>query len=346
MGKSDEYQFDYLDNNIRFADQVNGALFHGKQVVKPDELEPAEARMVYLGKESGLRENFKAIVDKARMWRGSLIHVLAVENQTYVDYRMILRNMLSESIGYHKQWKQKKVIHDRKKDLATGTDAFLSGMAKEEKFVPIITLVVYCGTEHPWDGAKCLHDLLEMNEEMKAYVTNYKLNLYDCHEHDTFDEYHTGLRQLFEVVRYGRDKEQMKRLLMENREAYSSLDSDTRELLEVVAKVRIPQASRIIVGGEAGMGNEEKKYDVCKAWADWRQEGVEEGKIEGKIEGKREQLIYLVCKKLLKNKPVDVIADELEEEITIIERIIAAQKKVGNYDVEQICEVCGVLTDS
>lgn len=342
MGKSDEYQFDYLEDNVRFADQVNGALFHGKQVVAPDELEPADAQMVYLGKESGTRGNFKVIVDKMRLWRGSLIHIIAVENQTYVDYRMILRNMLSESLGYHRQWRQKKRLHDRNKDFKAGTDEFLSGIAKEEKFVPIITLVVYCGTEHPWDGARCLHDLLELDDEMTEYVTNYRLNLYDCHEHDVFDEYHTGLRQLFEMVRYGRDKEQMNKLLMENREAYSSLDSDTREMLEVVAKVKIPQVSEILAEGEDGMGSEEKKYDVCKAWADWRQEGVE----EGKIEGKREQLIDLVCKKLMKNKPTEVIADELEEEIAVIESIIAAQKKVGSYDVKQIGKACEMLMDS
>ena len=28
MGKKDEYQFDYLDDNRRFADQINGALFN------------------------------------------------------------------------------------------------------------------------------------------------------------------------------------------------------------------------------------------------------------------------------------------------------------------------------
>ena len=82
MGISDEYQFDYLDDNVRFADQVNGALFHGRQVVAPDELEEADAQAVYLGKEAGSRENFKTVVDKARMWKGRLIHILAVENQT------------------------------------------------------------------------------------------------------------------------------------------------------------------------------------------------------------------------------------------------------------------------
>lgn len=30
MGRTDEYQYDYLDDNNRFADQINGALFQGK----------------------------------------------------------------------------------------------------------------------------------------------------------------------------------------------------------------------------------------------------------------------------------------------------------------------------
>ena len=34
MGKRDDYQYDYLDNCERFADQVNGALFGGRQHMK------------------------------------------------------------------------------------------------------------------------------------------------------------------------------------------------------------------------------------------------------------------------------------------------------------------------
>ena len=322
MGKADEYQFDYLEDNYRFADQVNGALFQGRQIVKPDELEPAEAQSVYLGKEAGVRENFKTIVDKTRMWKGRMIHVLAVENQTYVDYHMILRNMLSESLSYQRQWKHKKAAHERKHDLKAGTDEFFSGMVKDEKFIPIITLVVYCGTEHPWDGARCLYDLLELKDEMKKFVTNYRLNLYDCHEHDTFDEYHTGLRQLFEVVRYARDKEKLQRIMQENKGAYSRMDSDTRELLEVVAKVRIGEEYGIMESGE-------KKYDMCKAFVDMR--------LEGKQEERQEHLVKTVCIKLRKNKSAEIIADELEEELSEIEKVIEAQRLVGNYDVKQIC---------
>ena len=90
MGRTDEYQYDYLDDNNRFADQINGALFQGKQLVKPTDLEPVDAQAVYLGKEAGLRKNFRTIVDKVRMWKGRLIHIVAVENQTYVDYHMVM----------------------------------------------------------------------------------------------------------------------------------------------------------------------------------------------------------------------------------------------------------------
>ncbi|MDE6320008.1 MAG: hypothetical protein K2M22_09985 [Lachnospiraceae bacterium] len=128
MGKKDDYQFDYLDDDGRFADQINGALFCGRQVVKPEELEPDESQIVITGEKDGTG-NLKTIVDKVRSWKGKKLHILAVENQNYVDYQMVLRNMLSESIGYRKQWKRMKRAHEEKNDLK-GRDEYLSGMKK------------------------------------------------------------------------------------------------------------------------------------------------------------------------------------------------------------------------
>ena len=255
---------------------MNGALFQGRKVVKPEELEPADERAVYHGVKAGESRALEVISDKARTWRGSLVHIITIQNQTYVDYRMVLRNMLSESIGYHRQWKRKKVGHRRAKDFQNGSDAFLSGINEDEKFIPIITLVVYCGTEHGWDGARCLYDLLDIDDEMKEFVTNYKLNLYDCHEHDTFDEYHTGLRQLFEMIRYGKDKEQLKRVMEENKEAYSNMDNDTREMLEVMTCVKFSEPYRIM--------EREERYSMLKAIEDMIEDGRTEGKVAGKIE--------------------------------------------------------------
>ena len=276
MGIKDTYQYDYLDDSDRFADQVNGALFQGREVVKSEELEPADERAVYLGVKTGGHKALEVISDKMRTWRGRLIHIITIQNQTYVDYRMVLRNMLSESIGYHRQWKRKKTRHRRARDFQNGSNAFLSGMNEDEKFIPIITLVVYCGTEQGWDGARCLYDLLDIDDEMKGFVTNYKLNLYDCHEHDTFDEYHTGLRQLFEMIRYGKDKEQLKRVMEENKEAYSNMDNDTREMLEVMTSVKFSEPHRTM--------EREERYSMLKAIEDMIEDGRTEGKVVGKIE--------------------------------------------------------------
>ena len=133
---------------------------------------------------------------------------------------------------------------------------------------------------------------------------------------------------MFEVVRYGGDKEKLGRLLEENREAYSRIDSDTRELIEVVAKVRIGEEYKI-------MEKEERKYDMCKAFMDMKLEGIEEGMEKGKTI----QLIEYVCKKLLKNKPAEVIADELEEELSVVEHIVKIQRRTGNYDANEIFEM-------
>ena len=40
-----------------------------------------------------------------------------------------------------------------------------------------------------------------------------------------------------------------------------------------------------------------------------------------------------------KNKPAEIIADELEEELSEIKKVIEAQRQVGSYDVKRICAV-------
>ena len=69
MGRKNEYQFDYLDDNRRFADQINGALFNGRQIVKPEELEPDESQVVSIGENAG-KGSLKTIIDKVRIWKG------------------------------------------------------------------------------------------------------------------------------------------------------------------------------------------------------------------------------------------------------------------------------------
>lgn len=65
--------------------------------------------------------------------------------------------------------------------------------------------------------------------------------------------------------------------------------------------------------------------------------GVAEGEIRGEARGKVRVLLSQICKKLVKGKSPEVIAEELEEDISVISPIIeAAGKYAPDYDEERI----------
>ena len=72
---------------------------------------------------------------------------------------------------------------------------------------------------------------------------------------------------------------------------------------------------------------------MCKAFLDMKLEGIQEGRAEGRLE----YLVETVCKKIMKDKPAAVIADELEEELSTVESVIRIQRQVGSCDTEKIC---------
>lgn len=76
---------------------------------------------------------------------------------------------------------------------------FLSGMAKEEKLNPVITIVFYHG-EEPYDGCMDLHDMLELKEKNKTcqrivykrFIADYHVNLVKAGDLDE-GNFETGL---------------------------------------------------------------------------------------------------------------------------------------------------------
>lgn len=79
--------------------------------------------------------------------------LLGIESRQHIHYAMPLRNM-------HKT-----------------SDEFLSGMGKEDRLHPIITLTVYYG-EVPWDGPMNLRSMMtEIPEAMEKAFYDYGMNL-------------------------------------------------------------------------------------------------------------------------------------------------------------------------
>ena len=216
---------------------------------------------------------------KATGRKGTILAVFVVENQTKVDYHMVIRAMLSESMAYDKQWKKLKSQSASEKEVLS-SDEFISGMGKDDRFIPVITIVVYYGTDKPWDGARTLYELLDtegMEEEILPFISNYQLNVFDYHDYEDFGQFHSELQSVFEFLRYSNDREQLEKRLTKNREQYEKLSGQAKMLLTQLTNIKkIPD-----VGEKQFRGGE---FSMCKAFEDMEKKG----RIEEIIETGRE----------------------------------------------------------
>ena len=142
--------------NDVFADIVNGLLFQGRQVIQEYTLTDAQPYSMY--KTDGkLHEQER---DVAKYWNKTTssrisvrIALLGFENQSKYEKDMPLRVM-----GYD------------------GT-AYRAELYQEERY-PVITLVLYFGNE-PWGKNRSLYDAIEIPEEFKPFVSDYKINVFE-----------------------------------------------------------------------------------------------------------------------------------------------------------------------
>ena len=71
-----------------------------------------------------------------------------------------------------------------------------------------------------------------------------------------------------------------------------------------------------------------------------REEGREEGRSEGRSEGEDRKLISQVCRKLIKHRNAEQIAEALEEDPVLIAKIVAAAEQCApDYDEDKVYEV-------
>lgn len=266
----------YLDNPKHFADIYNGTVFHGKQIIDPDNLSSSDRDLSILLPDKSGRKNavrrYRDVVKKTHL--GVQFAILACENQTDVNYAMVIRSMLYDALNYTRQ------IQDLKSSSTGGrhyknSGEFLSGMCKADKLIPVVTLVVYFGKQ-PWDAGNCLHDLLSLDPEMielKEMIPNYGINVLDTRRIKHLENYNTGLREIFGALRYAEDKLGITRHIKENQERYSQLDLQTFELIHLL----LGESDRLNTLKNTTITDKKGVFNMCKAFDDIREEGIMKG---------------------------------------------------------------------
>ena len=310
--KPDMILKEFWRDNERFADLFNTVLFKENEVVKPEDLSEADTDLSSVLKMNGHAETIQRIFDVVKKTANGVDYIIwGIENQETVHYAMPLRHMLNDSLIYLKECNEISAKHRKVKDIRSSGE-FLSGLKKEDRLHPVVSICVYYG-ENEWDGPLQLTDMLEIPTEVKPIISDYKMNLVQVRECIDFRFRNTDISTVFEIIQmiYERDYKKMNALYGEKR-----IDTELALVIGAVTNSQriIDQALELEVKGE--------EINMCKALEELEQKGREEGYISGIETGKKELLRQQVEKKLSKGKNVEKIADELEEEVSVIRKII------------------------
>ena len=170
MGEKDIAQKNLEAYNDVFADIVNGSLFGGRKVVSDDRLVDAKANSQYKADTDVLHEQER---DVAKYWLDGKCKVrlalLGIENQIAIDKNMPLRVLSYDGAAYRDAMNQYDIIEDE----ATGRKVKIS-----KPCYPVITIVLYFG-KAPWKTPLSLYEAIDIQEQLKPFVNDYKINLID-----------------------------------------------------------------------------------------------------------------------------------------------------------------------
>ena len=275
----------YWRNNEQFADFFNAVLFDGKEIIKADELEDIDTEESSILEHKDYAESIGAARDNVKIRKKSTIYnvelvILGMEGQERIHYAMPMRVMGYDYGTYKKQYDDNAKKYKNANGMSR--DEYMSKMKKMDKFIPVITIVVYYG-ENPWDGALSLHEMLNIPKEVEPFVNDYKMHLIEARKNN-LKLHNINNIDLFNLLEILLNKDEKLKKTKERAIQYASEhDVDKSVIMAVTGAANCKMDYDMI----AGKGS----VDMCTVFEETRSEGRLEGRLEGKLEGRAEEII-------------------------------------------------------
>ena len=144
---------DYADV---FCDILNVLLFH-KKYLKPECIRNGPTESIYKADAKEWNEQRRDTLKE--VLNGQRFHIASfgLENQSKIEKAMPIRIMNYDSASYHEQLNQKVPLKELR---------------------PVITVVLNF-SDHRWCKERSLHEILNIPEELKPFVADYKIIVFD-----------------------------------------------------------------------------------------------------------------------------------------------------------------------
>lgn len=248
MGKKDTVTKEYMRNPLIFADAFNKYLYHGRQVIKPEdltELDTTEIAVPYGSSDAGVPEQRYRDVLKTVMTDGNMAYcILGIENASDIHYALPVKNGLydflqlahqvTETAGSHKRNKQEVVSGAKGENYEPSQDEYLSGFYKTDKLLPVVTLTIFYSAEK-WDGPLTLREMYStIDSEVMQYVPDYKVNLIAPGNmtDEEIEEFQSNLKEVILYIKYSKDKAKLLEITQKDKK-FQNLERQATEVINV-----------------------------------------------------------------------------------------------------------------
>ena len=262
---------EFLENNAYFVDFFNAYFFDGKRVLKPENCMELDSEM------NDANMNLEKHVDVIRKYNdGNLYSAFIIENQSYVDMSMVVRAASYEYVAYERMLKKSK------KD-------------KVKEKLPMVNILVFYTGERPWNAARQLSELVEVDERFESYFHDYKMNLIEITGNTSYSFNEEDVHNLFYICRSIYDQS----IYEEKSNSFGLVKSSVLKVVKTLTDVEWLDLKELEEKEEIAMCEAEKRWLEVKS-KEWKAEGIRKG-IEQGIEQGVELGQVLLYKTMIKN---------------------------------------------
>ena len=258
----DKMMKEFLENNAYFVDFFNAYFFDGEKVLKPENCEELDSEM------NDSHMDLEKHVDVIRKYNdGNLYSAFIIENQSYVDASMVVRAATYEYVAYDRMLKKLKKLKKNK--------------AKEK--LPMVHILVFYTGEKPWNAAKQLSELVEVDERFESYFHDYQMNLIEITGNTSYNFNEEDVHNLFYICRSIYDQS----IYEEKSNSFGLVKSSVLKVVKTLTDVEWLDLEELEEKEKIEMCEAEKRWLEVKS-KEWEAEGIKKGIEQGSKNNRKE----------------------------------------------------------
>ncbi|MDD6734312.1 MAG: hypothetical protein PUE21_07215 [Lachnospiraceae bacterium] len=231
MNRNEKIIRDYFRNKERMAELISYGLYRGKEVIRPESLIRIDGKY---GSKTTIGEKLER--DAFFFCMEDLVKY-GLEVEQYHDFITPIRIMQFDSYEYRKEYLEMKKENEKQNALLNIIPESKSGMRRDNKMTPVITIVLYLGEGH-FRAPILLKDCMVKagTKYLNRYrmIQNYSVPVIEA-EYINPSYYRTDLNLLFLAIKYRKDKEKLRNLFLQD--SFQILSPEAQRMISISLKI-------------------------------------------------------------------------------------------------------------